>query len=375
MIMTNENGIYDKEIAEYYCEEVDTLGVNLGYGLIPLVETEKGGDLLEKISEARKTASEETGIPIPKVRIRDKRDLEKLEYTLVFKGVEVGRWTFIKNHTLFVVTDEKLAPEVKPSWKKTKEPAFGLDAFFIPDDETANMEHKVGFILVSRAAVISNHLKEIILKNRDKFLNHYYVSQLVEKVRKNNPDLVSEVFFMRKFTITDLKLILNRLILEKVPINDMNTILETVADYLKDEEKPIQLAEKIRERLSLVNLQKYADEKKVLHVIKLSQNASEILAENSYYPEQRAEMPYLALNPLDDKRFRKAVDKYVDIMTTEKGLLPIFLCVSAIRLPLAGYLERTGLKVICVSDKEISALDYALDVEVEGELSFDDEKK
>ena len=105
MIMTNENGIYQKDIEEYYCEEVESLGVNLGYGLIPLVEEENGGVLCEILSKARETVSEETGIPIPRVRIRDRRELKKLEYSLLFKGAEVGRWTFMEDYTLFFVTD------------------------------------------------------------------------------------------------------------------------------------------------------------------------------------------------------------------------------------------------------------------------------
>ena len=377
MIMTNENGIYDKEIEEYYCEDVGDLEVKIGRDLIPLAYKETNGDLLERISKARQEASDTTGIPIPKIRIRDacKPELEKYEYAILLRGAEVGRWTIKKKHTLYIVTDEDMLPEIRPSWEKTKEPAFGLDAYYIPDEEAASMKSETGFFSVSPSVVISTHLREIIVSNRNKFLNHYYVGQLVENVRRKNPELVSDLFIIRKFTITDLKLILNRLILEKVPINDMNTILETVADYLKDEDRPIQLAEKVRERLSLVNLQQYADEKKVLHVIKISQSASEILAEHSYYPEQRAEMPYVALDSVDIKKFRKAIEKYVDIMTTEKGQLPIFLCVSAIRLPLAGYFERLGLKVICVSDKEIYALNHVLDVEVEGELSFDEEKE
>lgn len=376
MIMTNENGIYDKEIEEYYCEDVGDLEVKIGRGLIPLVYKETDGDLLERISKARQEASDTTGIPIPKIRIRDawKHELGKYEYSIKLRGAEVGRWTIKKEHTLYIVTDEDMIPEIRPSWEKTKEPAFGLDAYYIPDEEAANYESKVGFFSVSPSVVISTHLREIIVSNRNKFLNHYYVGQLVENVRRKNPELVSDLFIIRKFTITDLKLILNRLILEKVPINDMNTILETVADYLKDEDRPIQLAEKVRERLSLVNLQQYADEKKVLHVIKISQSASEILAEHSYYPEQRAEMPYVALDSVDNKKFRKAVNKYIDIMKG-KDMLPIFLCVSVIRLPLEGYLERLGLKVICVSDIEIFALNHVLDVEVEGELSFDEKKQ
>ena len=373
MIMTNENGIYDKEIEEYYCEDVGDLEVKIGRDLIPLAYKETNGDLLERISKAREAASEETGIPIPKVRIRDSCELKELEYSLLLKGAEVGRWTIKKKHTLYIVTDEDMIPEIRPSWEKTKEPAFGLEAYYIPDEEAASMKSKAGFFSVSPSVIISTHLREIIISNRNKFLNHYYVSQLVEKVRRKNPDLVSDLFIIQKFTITDLKLILSRLILEKVPINDMNTILETVADYLKDEDRPIQLAEKVRERLSLVNLQQYADEKKVLHVIKISQSASEILAEHSYYPEQRAEMPYVALDSVDNKKFRNAVNKYIDIMKG-KDMLPIFLCVSVIRLPLAGYFERLGLKVICVSDREIYALNHVLDVEVEGELSFDEEK-
>lgn len=373
MIMTNENGIYDKEIEEYYCEDVGDLEVKIGRGLIPLVYKETDGDLLERISKAREAASEETGIPIPKVRIRDSCELKELEYSLLLKGAEVGRWTIKKKHTLFIVTDEEMIPEIRPSWEKTKEPAFGLDAYYIPDEEAANYESKAGFFSVSPSVVISTHLREIIISNRNKFLNHYYVSQLVEKVRRKNPDLVSDLFIIRKFTITDLKLILNRLILEKVPINDMNTILETVADYLKEEDSPLQLAEKVRERLSLVYLQKFADEKKVLHVIKVPPHVSEILAEYIYEPASRVETPYFNFNSANISKFRKAIGKSCVIMT-KKGFIPVFLCVSAIRIPFAEDLVRIMPGAICVSDKECLVLNNALEIKAEGEFAFDGKK-
>ena len=141
MIMTNENGIYDKEIEEYYCEDVGDLEVKIGRGLIPLVYKETDGDLLEKISKTRQEASDTTGIPIPKIRIRDawKHELEKYEYSIKLRGAEVGRWTIKKEHTLYIVTDEDMIPEIRPSWEKTKEPAFGLDAYYIPDKEAANV--------------------------------------------------------------------------------------------------------------------------------------------------------------------------------------------------------------------------------------------
>ncbi len=376
MIMTNENGIYDKEIEEYYSEDVGDLEVMIGRDLIPLVSKETNGDLLERISKARQEASDTSGIPIPKIRIRDagKHELEKYEYSIKLRGAEVGRWTIKKEHTLFIVTDEEMIPEIRPSWEKTKEPAFGLDAYYIPDEEAASMKSKAGFFSVSPSVIISTHLREIIVNNRNKFLNHYYVSQLVEKVRRKNPELVSDLFIIRKFTITDLKLILNRLILEKIPINDMNTILETVADYLKEEDNPLQLAEKVRERLSLVYLQKFADEKKVLHVIKVPHHVSEILAEYIYEPTSRVETPYFNFNSANISKFRKAIGKSALIMT-RKEFIPVFLCESAIRIPFAEDLVRIMPGAICVSDKECLALNNALEIKAEGEFAFDGKKE
>ena len=375
MRMKNENGIYDKEIEEYYCEDVGILEIKIGIGLVPLCDkADKNDDFLELIAKTREEASEMTGIPIPKIRIRDSKELENYEYVILFREAEVGRWTFKKNHTLFIGTEESSSFEINSSWEKTKEPAFGVEAYFVPEEEVAGLEHQPGLISVSPSVVISTHLKEIILQHRNSFLNHYYVNRLIENVRKTNPDLVSEVILNRKFSITDLKIILNRLISERVPIKDMNTILETVADYLNDIDKPLELAEKVRERLSLVNLQQYATQKKVLHLIRISQSTSETLAENIYFPTAKVEIPYFILEPADSKKIRNAIEKSIELMRG-KGFIPIFLCVSSIRLGLASYLERYFPSAVAVSDMDIYALNNALNIEIEGEVSLDEEKK
>ena len=153
----------------------------------------------------------------------------------------------------------------------------------------------------------------------------------------------------------------------------MNTILETIADYLREEDNPIQLAEKVRERLSLVYLQRYADEKNVLHVIKVPHSVSEILAEHIYEPDSRVEIPFLNFGWAGITKFTKALSKSALIMT-RKEFIPVFLCESAIRIPLAEYIGWLMPGAICVSDKECLALNKSLKIKAEGELAFDEEK-
>ena len=175
--MKNENGIYDKEIEEYYCEDVGILEIKIGIGLVPLCDTvDKNDDFLERLSKTREEVSEMTGIPIPKIRIRDSKELQNYEYVILFREAEVGRWTFKKNHTLFIGTEESSSFEINSSWEKTKEPAFGVEAYFVPEEEVVGLEHQLGLISVSPSVVISTHLKEIILQHRNSFLNHYYVN-------------------------------------------------------------------------------------------------------------------------------------------------------------------------------------------------------
>ena len=198
------------------------------------------------------------------------------------------------------------------------------------------------------------------------------VNNLVEKVRKINPDVVSYVFYINNFSVSELKLILILLLEEDVSIRDMNTILETIADYLPDDLKPYELVEKIRQRLAVSFISKYLEEDKKLHLIKVSLPVSEKLEELAYYPDTKVDLPYCAFDPPTRRKFLKGTTTAISLIK-EKHYKPVLICVSSVRFLVkkALCLEMPDVRVI--SDMELYACKQAFPLKLEGELNFDDE--
>lgn len=186
-------------------------------------------------------------------------------------------------------------------WEKTKDPAFEIDCFLIPEEEESKYSG-AGYVCVPPERIIGTHLTEIIRKNRTRILNQNLVNTLVEKVRKQNPDVISDVFFYHQFPMSSMKILLNHLLEEEVSIRDMNTILETLADNLQDNTRLSDLVDKVREHLSYSFISNYADENKVLHVIRVSEKIANLLADKAYYPPLKEEFPYAALEPSDKRK-------------------------------------------------------------------------
>lgn len=247
-----------------------------------------------------------------------------------------------------------------------------MDAFFVSDEE-AEKYKSTGYICVLPAKVIGTHLCEIIRKKRSRILNQNLVITLVEKVRIQNPDVISDVFFYHQFSMSDMKILLNFLLEEEVSIRDMNTILETLADNLQDCSPIYELVEKVREHLSYSFIQNYVDENKVLHVFKVSEKISQILVDKAYFPKTKAELPYAALAPEDRRNILKSFSNSVTWFS-ERNLLPVLVCVSDVRRLVFTVLHREIPGVRVVSDKELLALGNDITIELEGEGSIDDKK-
>ena len=175
--------------------------------------------------------------------------------------------------------------------------------------------------------MISVHLHEIIKRNITRFLDQCMVNTLINKVRDTNPDVIDEVFFMHNFSTSSFKRILNWLLEEGVSIRDMNTILETIADNIDEPKKPVELMERIREKLAWQFVPKIADEDKNIHVIMISYRLAEALSERIFYPKSNNELPYYAFKPDEKRLFEKEIAEKANHMV-EKGYEPVFLIVS-----------------------------------------------
>ena len=353
-------------------EQPDLFCIQLGYALCPLVDEKKGALLLDEITKFRKRKDANVGVFLPPIRIVDNLSLNPSEYVILFNGVEAGRIDIPTGYCYCLDDGDVKTPLYRDSWIKTKDPVYEVcDAFLVPEVNVKELEN-AGYTHITMEQIISAHLSEIFNKNRTKILNQSMVNTLLDKVCKINPDVITDVFFTNKFDTSDMKLLLNRLLEEWISIRDMNTILEAIADNIKEERNPIKLAEKVRERLAYSFISQYADKNKCVHLIRISQSFSLFLAEHIYIPQERNETPYFVFTPEERRMFTKKIcDGLSNII--EKNFEPLFLTVSSIRLPLFESLKREMPDVHIISDLEIHNLGNQFSIEIEGDIDLDEE--
>jgi len=363
--------IYDERCYTNFGEQPNPLEIQLGYGLIPLVDKEgNNAPLLEDITYVRNQIDGEYGLPLPSVHVRDNMCLEPYEYKIFLHGVEVGGYKKCEPHYIMCIDTGSVTEEI--SGEKTKDPIFNLDGVIILESQEMDAI-RFGYVSVQWHSVIKNHLYEIIRKNLTKFLDQSMVNKLVEKVRKTNPDAVSDVFFMKLFHVSDLKIILNQLLDEEVSIRDMNAIIETIADYQSEKLKPYELTEKIRQRLAVSFISNYLEEDKSLHVIKVSPSVNEFIEDHAYYPDSRVEIPYCTMDEPSSRKFTNAYNVIIQLIQ-KKNFHPVLGCASSARILLAQSLHHNMPGVRVISDLELYTLKDAYPIKVEGDFSFDETK-
>ena len=363
--------LYEDDYYTDYGEQPDLLEINIGQNLLPLVERDDKQDLLmQQIQKTRNNLDADYGFLLPKVRIRDSTFIEPNEYVILINGSEFARCSVKLGYYHCLDTGSVTKPLDDPNWEKTQEPAFGMDCFIIPEKDVEKAKD-AGYVCVPPERIIGTHLYEIVRTNITRLLNQAMVNELVEKVRKINPDVITDVFITKRFSISDMKIVLNRLLEERVSIRDMNTILETIAEYLSEEKRPLVLAEKVRVRLAPGFIKEYSEDGKNLHVFRIAQYVSENLIEHIYYPESKIERPYLALDPVDRKKVTEGISKSLSWFL-EHDKPPVFVCVSQLRPFLADNLHGDMPGVHVISDFELYAAKNLITVNLEGEVTFDD---
>ena len=207
--------------------KVDLLELEVGYGLVPLVDTTRGGDLLDRISAVRRQLAVEMGVVVPPVRIRDNMQLEPSAYRVKIRGNAVSQGRTEPGRLLAM--DSGIASGVLQG-EKTTEPAFGLDAWWI-DPAMRQRAETMNYTVVDPTSVVATHLTEIVKNHADELLTREEVNNLIEGVKQRSPKLVEEIIP----TIAkpaDLQRVLQNLLRERVPVRDLDTIIETLGDWM-----------------------------------------------------------------------------------------------------------------------------------------------
>jgi len=262
--ITTESKKMSEEDEQKVLEEVlkvELLELDIGYQLIRIADPNQGGDLLDRIKAMRKKVASDYGFLVPQIRIKDNLNLKPNEYQILLKGVEVGRGEIYPDKYLAMATP-MVIEEIDGI--KVKEPAFGIDAIWI-DEEKKEEALMNGYTVVDPSTVIVTHLNEIIKKYAEELLTRQDIQELLDRVKKDFPAIVDDA--MKVASIGLIQRVLKNLLHEKIPIKDMITILETIADIAEYTKNADVITEQVRTALSRVITKQYADENGVLKLI------------------------------------------------------------------------------------------------------------
>ncbi|MEQ9401879.1 MAG: flagellar biosynthesis protein FlhA [Longimicrobiales bacterium] len=227
--------------------QIDTVELEVGYGLIPLVDEGQGGDLLSRIKLLRKQAALETGILVPPIRIRDDVRLQSNEYIVKIRGSEVGRGE-VRPRALMALDTGGVLEQVEG--EDTFDPSFGMPARWIAGKTRVDAE-AAGYVVVEPSTVVATHLLEVLKGHADELLGRQDVQEMLDTLKVSYPALVDEVVPSR-ISLGTLHRVLQRLLRERVPIRDLVTILETLADVSEQTKDPEALTEHVRRALANV---------------------------------------------------------------------------------------------------------------------------
>ena len=346
---------------------LDPLSLELGYGLIPLVDKEKGAELLERITRIRVETRYDIGLNIPSIRIVDNMSLEPNDYSFKIEGIEAGHATIRLGYLMCMDTGAVVEPL---KGEKTKDPAFGMDAIWLPEEQRSEAEN-AGYVVVDPPTIISTHITEIIRSHAAQMLDRQAVSVILETVKKSNPVLVDEVLNTAKISYGVIEKVMQNLLEEKVSIRNYVKILETMANYASVSQNVWDLTAKVREALGLQICKQYADpQDNKLRVMRLSQPLSEMVVQYAYNPPDGSK-PYVSFDPVDRRKWITAISNSL-ARINQMGVMPIILCVSGIRQLVRSAIEREQPGVVVLSDMEIFEAGNNISVEIIDEIREDE---
>ncbi len=327
--------------------QVDPLEVEIGYNLIPLVDPDQGGTLLDRITNIRRRSALDMGLVVPPIRIRDNMELEPEIYSILIKGVEVGRG-ILQVGRLMAMDPGDLVDKIEGD--EFVEPVFGLKAIWI-DTEARDMAENRGYTVVDCPTIIATHLTEIIKKHADEILGRQEVKQLIDNLKSDYSAVVDEVE-EKKLSLGDIQRILQNLLRERVSIRNMLTIMESVASFADHTRDPGLLTEYVRGSLARQITSSHVDGENNLHVITVDPEIESII--RSAIHEDPVEGRILALDPDSHNRIASSL---VDAFTRSRdmGYSPVYLVSPQIRSVLFSLLEREIPVPVVLSYNEISS--------------------
>jgi flagellar biosynthesis protein FlhA len=324
-------------------QPVDILEVEIGYGLIPIVDSEQSGELLNKLKAIRKQLAQELGIVIPPIKVRDNLQLKAGEYVIFLKGMEMGKGELLLAHLLAMGADER---HKIPDAIRTREPVFNLEAAWIREKDRDQLTSE-GFTIVDHATIIATHLTEILRNNAHDLITRQEAQNLLDNISSSHQKVIEELS-QSGANIGVVQKVLQNLLREQVSIRDLVTILETIADHSPSTKDPDVLTEFVRQRMARNILKSYLIDG-VLNVLIFEKVLEEKLISSLQTSEQGM---YLALDLAFTQQMIDKISVEVKNLMIQ-NIQPAILVHPTIRSKLRRLLERYIQGVAVISHNEI----------------------
>ena len=323
--------------------QVDPMELEIGYSLIPLVDTGQGGDLLDRIVMIRRQCALELGLVVPTIRIRDNIQIKPNAYIIKLKGIEIARGELMLDH--YLAMNSGTVFEEVPGIETT-EPAFGLPALWISENEREQAELN-GYTVVDAVSVLATHLTEIIKQHAAEILGRQETQNLLDNLQKTNAALVDEVV-PNLLSVGEVQKVLANLLSERISIRDMSTILEVLADYGTATKDTDILTEYVRHAMARHITQQNV-QNGVLPCITLDPAIENKIAGSVQRTEHGS---YVSLDPDSMQKLLMALQEELKKLT-DQGYQPIVLTSPTVRPYFRNLVERSISGLIVLSHAEI----------------------
>jgi flagellar biosynthesis protein FlhA len=324
---------------------VDLLELEVGYGLINIVDSAQNGDLLERITNIRKQFALEMGVIIPPLRIRDNLELKPGDYQVLLKGVQIGQGSLMVGHLLAMDPGNVSSPV---PGIPTKEPAFNLDALWIQarhkDDATF-----AGYTVVDLSTVIATHLTELIRGNLSELVGRQELQALLDSFKTTAPKVVEDLI-PNQLTLGGVLKVVKNLLKEGVPIRDLRTILEALADHASVTKDSGLLTEHVRTALGRTITRKLIGSDGSLTLLTLDRQVEESIAGGIIQTDQGQQ---LSVDPEFVRKFIAELNQQAQAVIAESSQA-VVLCSPLIRLHVKQLIDRFIPNVVVLSHNEIS---------------------
>jgi len=324
--------------------KLDELMLEVGMGLVPLVDAQKGGQLLSRVKSMRKSLALQLGFLVPSIHITDNLALREREYVIYLRGVEIARWE-LRRDCLLAISSNADAPNVPG--QDTREPAFDVPAKWITP-QTQGQAIAAGYAVVDPTSVLAAHLSEVIKQNANELLSRHETKRLLDRLSDSHPKLIDELI-PKLMSLGEVQKVLQQLLREQVSIRDLGTILETLVDTASFNKNPIALVEAVRHTLGRSLIRPLLNDQGELRVVTLDTTIEdECMRGSNLQPNQAISTPQqvtLARRVLDGLRmnFGKEIS----------SAPPVLLCASPGRYYLRRLLEPFIPRIVVISPGEI----------------------